>query len=55
MDEQEQHKYLRKQIIVVCALTLVFIGVMVGLYLYDQHTSRVVEFSEKIYPIFVRQ
>ena len=55
MDEQEQHKRLKKQIIVVCALTLVFICVMVGIYLYDLNTGKVVEFSEKIYPIFVRQ
>lgn len=55
MDEQEQHKRLRKQITIVIALTLVFICVMVGFYLYDLRTGGVVRFSEKIYPIFIRQ
>ena len=55
MDEKDQHRILRRQVIAVCILTVIFVCVMVGLYMYDQNTGKVVEFSEKIYPIFVRQ
>lgn len=55
MDNQEQHSILRRSIIAVCLLAVIFACIMVGLYLYDLNTGKIVEFSEKIYPIFVWQ